>query len=493
MEQSKHKRLLDKYKSLPKPVRASFWFLICSFLQKGISSITTPIFTRLLTTAEYGQFSVFNSWMSILTVFVSMNLYSGVYTQGLIKFDKERREYSSSLQGLSLTLALAWTVIYFLFRNFWNGILSLTTVQMLSMLILIWLTSVFNFWAVEKRVELSYQKLIVVTLIASFARPIFGIILVINSEDKVTARILGMVLVDIIAYAGLFFVQMKRGKKFYSAKFWKYALTFNLPLIPHYLSMSVLSGSDRIMISNMVGNGEAGIYNLAYSISQIMALFNTALMQTVEPWLYQKIKDKQIKNMSKVAYSTFILIAGVNIMLIAFAPEVVAVFAPQEYYEAIWVIPPVAMSVYFIFSYNFFAVFEFYYEKTKYVMAATSASAVMNIVLNYIFIRICGYQAAGYTTLACYILYAMFHYCFMRKICRERLDDQQPYSLKALLLITGMFMIMGFAFLCTYKFVFIRYVLIAVFLCVIFIKHREIVAALKGILDTKSAKKRNLD
>lgn len=81
---------LKKYKNLPVQVRASFWFLICSFLQKGISMITTPIFTRLLSTSEYGQFSVFNSWLGICTVIVSLQLYAGVYTSGLVKFEDEK-------------------------------------------------------------------------------------------------------------------------------------------------------------------------------------------------------------------------------------------------------------------------------------------------------------------------------------------------------------------------------------------------------------------
>ncbi|WP_341780016.1 hypothetical protein [Levilactobacillus sp. HBUAS70063] len=89
--------LIKKYKGLPVQVRASFCFLICAFMQRGISIITTPIFTRLLTAAEYGQYSVFSSWLSVITVIVSMNLYAGVYMQGLVKFEKERLVFSSSL------------------------------------------------------------------------------------------------------------------------------------------------------------------------------------------------------------------------------------------------------------------------------------------------------------------------------------------------------------------------------------------------------------
>ena len=87
------KALLNKYKDLPVQMKASLWFLLCAFLQKGVSFFTTPIFTRLLTTEEYGQYSVFNSWYSIVAVFVSLNLSYGVYAQGLVKFEDERNQF----------------------------------------------------------------------------------------------------------------------------------------------------------------------------------------------------------------------------------------------------------------------------------------------------------------------------------------------------------------------------------------------------------------
>ena len=96
------KKGLNKYKNLPVQIKASFWFLICSFLQKGITVITTPIFTRLLSTSDYGQFTVFSSWLDICSVFVTLRLYYGVFVQGLVKFDKNRSAFASSMQGLSL-------------------------------------------------------------------------------------------------------------------------------------------------------------------------------------------------------------------------------------------------------------------------------------------------------------------------------------------------------------------------------------------------------
>ena len=480
------KKVVERYREMPVQIKASFWFLLCSFLQKRISVITTPIFTRLLSTAEYGQYNVFNSWLSIATIFITLNLSYGVYTQGLIKFEDERNVFSSSLQGLTLMLVIGWTIIYALFHEFWNQLFSLTTIQMLLMLTMIWTTAVFGFWAAEQRVFYRYQKLVVLTVIVSLANPVISILLVLLSNDKVTARILGLALVELVAYTGLFFQQVKRGKKIFSAKFWKYAVKFNLPLIPHYLSQSVLSNADRIMINDMVGVEEAGIYSLAYSISLIMTLFNTALMQTINPWFYQKIKNDKIQDLASVAYTTLVMIAVVNIAVIAFAPEAVAIFAPKEYYDAIYVIPPVAMSVFFMYSYDLFAKLAFYYEKTGFVMIASVVGAALNVLLNYIFIGKYGYIAAGYTTLVCYIVYAMGHYIFMNIVCDQKCGGARPYELKCILRISFGFLLIGFVFGLTYCSIAVRYILILVMFLIIIVQKRKIWSMIARLIEKRS-------
>lgn len=479
------KKAIDHYKNMPVQVRASLWFLICAFLQKGISTITTPIFTRLLTTAEYGQYSVFNSWMNIVTVFVSLNLSGGIFVQGLVKYEETRKRFISSFQGLNVMLVLIWTGVYLVFSDFWNGITGLTTVQMLAMLLMIWTAAAIHFWSVEQRVDFKYRRLVLTTVIMSIAKPVIGIILVMNATDKVTARIFGLVFVQLIFGMIFFCVQMWRGKVFFDAGMWKYALLFNIPLIPHYLAGTALNSADRIMIGRMVGEEAAGIYSLAYSVSLIMTMFNTALQQTIEPWLYQKIKAKQTEALPKIAYPTLLLIAALNLVLIALAPEVVAVFAPAEYYDAIWVVPPVAMSAYFSFAYYFFVVFEYYYEKTGYISVATMIGAVLNIILNYMFIRKFGYYAAGYTTLLCFVLYAVLHYCFMRRVCRKNLGNMQVYNIKILLGITGVFLMLGFMLLFTYKNVYIRYSMLGILLLCIVVFRKNIGKTLRQIMSIR--------
>ncbi len=481
------KSMIDRYGSLPVQVKASFWFLICSFLQKGISMITTPIFTRIMSTSDYGQYGAFNSWMGIIAIITTLSLTGGVHVQGLVKYDQEREVFSSSLQGLTATLLIVWFGIYIAFHDFWNNTFSLTTVQMEAMLVIIWTTAVFGFWANEQRVTYTYRALVFVTIISSILKPIFEIILVINSVDKAMARIIGWLLIDLVTFSWMFVYQMRRGKRFFSKRFWKYALTFNIPLVPHYLSQTVLNGADRIMIQRMIGDSEAGIYNLAYSLALIMTLFNSALMQTISPWMYQKIKERKGKEIAPIAYITLFLIAAVNLILILLAPEAVRIFAPQSYYEAIWVIPPIAMSAYFMYSYDLFAKFAFYYEKTLVIMIASVFGALLNIILNYVFINMFGYMAAGYTTLICYLVFAIAHFLFMKKVCRDCCDGDYPYETKKIVYISVPFVMVGFIFLATYSFPIIRYSIVVISTVVFIIKRKKILEIIKKIISLKRA------
>lgn len=91
----------------------------------------------------------------------------------------------------------------------------------------------------------------------------------------------------------------------------------------------------------------------------------------------------------------------------------------KEYSSAIWVVPPVVMSIIFNMLYNLVSNYAFYFEKTKFVMIGTVIVAIVNVILNIIFIQMFGFVAAGYTTLFCYIIYSAIHYCFMMRICKK--------------------------------------------------------------------------
>ena len=73
------------YNKLNIGIKAAIWFMFCNIIQKGITMLTVPIFTRLLSTEEYGIYSVYQSWYSILTIITTLYLFGGFYNKGMVK------------------------------------------------------------------------------------------------------------------------------------------------------------------------------------------------------------------------------------------------------------------------------------------------------------------------------------------------------------------------------------------------------------------------
>lgn len=483
------KKLILKYKNLPQQVKASVWFVICGFIQKAISLLTTPIFSRILSTSEYGIFSVFMAWQNIVIIIASLNLASGVYLRGLIKFEDDSDEFTASLQSLYV---INWTFvfgIYGIFYGFWNSVTELPTTYMCAMFLDILVSVSFNFWSARQRVEYKYRALVAVTIINAIVKPTVGIIAVLNSNNRISARIYTIVLVDILVF-GCFFCGMfvKKGKRI-SKKYWKYALAYNLPLVPHYLSQIVLNQSDRVMINSICGSDEAGIYSLAYNAAIILTIINQSILNSYNPWMYKSIRDKEYSNIEKVSVSLLSVVGVLNLALIAFAPEVIYILAPPSYYKAIWVIPPVAMSVFFMFMYSLFSNFEFYYEKTKLMMMASVGGAILNILLNQIFIKKVGFLAAGYTTLVCYLCYCIFHYIVMKRILKAELKGLNIYNMKNIICISLVFVLSGAVLMCLYNYILIRYIIIMLITLGVFVKRKRIINFVRDLLQIANDKK----
>ena len=457
-------RLIRAYQGLSVRIKASVWFLFCSFLQRAISAITTPIFTRILTSAEYGQFNVFQSWRGILSVFITLNIFYGVYSTGLVKFVERRNEFISAMQGLALSLILFWCAVYCLFHRAFNAFFSLSTAQMLCMFVILWAESAFSFWAGEQRVRYQYRTLVFVMLLFSLLRPVIEIALILRAEDKVTARIIGIAISDTALFSWMFAAHMRQCARLFSAYFWRHTLKFAIPLIPHYLAQTALNSADRIMIERMVSAQAAGLYSLAYSISMITVMFNSALAQALSPWVYEKMKGRRETEIVRVLEPCLIFIACVNISMIIFAPELVTIFAPASYYEAVWAMPPVIMTVFFLYLYDVFSYYEFYFERTSFISLATIAAAALNLALNYVCIPLFGYVAAGYTTLVCFALYAVGHYIVMKSVARDYLDGNVIVPGRRVMLVAVVFLALGFLFCSLYGHPILRY---GIFLCLL--------------------------
>jgi len=482
------KKALKKYNTIPLPAKAALWFVVCSVLQKSIAMLTMPIFTRIMTKEQMGQFNVYNSWLQILTMITTFRLNYAVFNKGMSKFKEDRDAYTSTMQSTTFIITSVFFGIYLIFREPINNFIELPTFIMVAIFMELLIAPAIDFWTIRKRYEYIYKPVVIRTLLMSVLNAGLGVAAVLISDEKGYARIISCVIVNLAFGLMLFFYNAKKAKTLFVAKYAKFALLFNIPLFLHYLSQYVLDSFDRIMVQKMVGIEAIALYGVAYNAGMLMRIFTQSLNNAIVPWQYDKLEKKEHKQLDDTTFLVLILMGVLTLMFAAFAPELMLVLAGRNYQEAVYVIPPVAVGMFFSFAYSTFANVEFFYNQTKFTMYISMGGALLNIGLNYIFINWFGYIAAAYTTLFCFAVFALTHYFYMTYSVKKAIGVNRIYRTGRMMILFLVIIVLGLLVVFLYDLPIVRYALIGAVLIAAIIKHKAIIKVLKSVRKPKKPK-----
>lgn len=472
--------IISYYKNLALPAKASLWFIVMSIMQKGIQFLVTPIYTRFLTTDEYGYYSLYLTWQSIILIIATLNLSAGVFYNGMLKFDTDRATFISSIQGLANTCTIVvFLVILALYRPL-SRIIHLDMSVIIGMFATFLFYPSFEYWSQKNRYTFNYRPLIVWTVLFALVSSCLSITFIFILQEKKYAVILGTIITQTIWGLYFYVKNLFEGKKLYNKEYWSYAFKFNISLIPHYLSFIILGQSDRVMIEYFCGTSVVGIYSLSYTVSLMLSIIVNAISATFAPWTYQKMKNHDFLSVRKYSNIILSLLASVVIVCVLIAPELVKFLGTEEYLPAMWIIPPVMLSCFFTMVYSLFANIEFYYEKSVYVMLASVVAAITNVVLNYYFIPLYGFIAAGYTTLISYLVLSFVHYLFMKKSIKNT-DSVEIYDINFISILSLCISVISIALSFTYENILVRYLIVVFIMLALFIFRKRIIELIKMI------------
>lgn len=463
------KRLIVYIGSLSQGVKASVALFFATVVTKGIAYITTPLYTRLLTAEEFGQTSVFLTCENLFGIVAMFCLSYGVFNNGMLDHTDHRDEYSFSMLVLSNLITVCTFGLLLCFYPQLRQWIGLDWPLMLLMGAIFMLQPAYNFWTSRQRYELRYKATVFWTIALAVLSPVAAILCIrsAGTGGRLYARIFGAESVLLTVYAGFYIYLAVRAKGRVEIRYWKAAVLFNLPLIPHYLSSTLLSSSDKLMISRLVSDAATAYYSVAYSVASVATIVWSAVNASLIPYTYEKCEVRDHAAIARVTKLLLMMVAAICLVVIVMAPEVVAVMATADYREAVYVIPPVVGGVFFQAHYFIYANIVYYYRKPKYVMYASVISTVLNIALNYVFIRRYGYIAAGYTTLICYIVQAAIDYVAMKRVVGESVYDMRFLGGLSLAVLAA-----SLTSSLLYDHVLIRYVILAALL-VLAVRYRN--------------------
>ena len=332
--------------------------MVGNLFNKALAFFTIPIFTRLLTTSEYGIAQTYLSWVSILTLIVGLSLGNSIRT-AYVDFHDDIEGYMSSIFGLSLLSFLVSSALIiagmFIFGN-------IDIILVICCLIQSYFQFVATAMTTKYMMKVDYIRKTLLLALPNLTIQVIAIFTIMNMHgDK---KYFGYIIPYAAVYmvVGIYFVisSFIRGKKPLNKLYWKYALTYSLPLIFHGLSLVLLSSSDRIMITNLYNSSEAGVYSLIYNLSMVAMAVTASLEAVWVPWFTRKLLtgEKSTINKNITKYLEIALVVMLCLMFVA--PEIVKIMATKQYYSGIYMIPPLVFASYEMYMYTVYVNVEYY-------------------------------------------------------------------------------------------------------------------------------------
>lgn len=395
--------------------KISTYYILGTLFNQGFSFITVPIFSRLLSTADYGIVTTFTSWVGMATIVVSGAVYMAVRSS-FIDYVNSVDDVISSLNSFTIVNTLFLAIVAYLI----SLILGIQIPIILFVLCMIHSlgSALIQNYTMLLMMQYRYKLRTFLLVIPNLFSVIVSMILIIffMKTDLYLGRIVPTALTQ--GFFGMIVLTLTylKSPKFWNYSYIRYALKISAPLILHGIALNLLSQSDRVMITIYRGPSETGIYSLIYNFSMIATVITSSLEGIWVPWFINKLKEGRELDINRIAkyYIEFMMVAmGVLILI---SPEIIKILSDRKYWIGMSIVPPVILANFFIFAYTLYVNVEHYYKKTLSITLNTIIAAVLNIVTNFIFIPKFGYIAAAYSTLFAYFISLLLHERFSKKL-----------------------------------------------------------------------------
>ena len=404
-------------KELNNPIKAGLGYTIANILIKSVGFLSLPIFTRLLTTEEFGLFSVFMAYESILTCIIGFTMHTSVKKANYV-FKNQIGTYVSTIIIIYLINTLILLIFVLVFKAYLVSWLDLSFISIVLLILYSLGTSTISLYNEKISISYNYKRYMLISAISSFGNIGLSLLLIstLFSSNHYLGRIVGATLSVFIITVSLIVFILKKNRPVFNKEYIKFAFVFSLPIIPHGISQVVLAQFDRVMIKKMVGDSKAGIYSFTSNIGIILSVISSSFITVWSSWCFEKLESNGKKEINKNASLLLLFFTFLTIGLLGISVELIKLLGTNAYWEGKNIVVPIILNAYILFIYSIIVQGEYYHKKTMWVLFGTIIAAIINVITNIFFISRYGYVAAAYTTLASYSLYLILHLIISR-IC----------------------------------------------------------------------------
>ena len=387
-------------------------YIIGLVLLRAGNFLLLPVYTALLDTDEYGVVSVV---LKIVELLVLIGLAG--QTQALLRLGVDQEEGSEGIEPLLGTqigvilvlcsvlaggMALSWS-----FLSPYLGGIPLWPVGTAG-LVGVWAMAIFRY-------QLAYHQLMGrarLHTIFGLARwgVLIGLLLlfIVGLDWGATGMLLATSLSFIFGAAIIWVRFPKKIVIGLRGSIAKPALMYGLPFIPHAIAGIMLQATDRIVLAASTDLSTVGLYALAANLSSGVIIIATGMQTAWTPFLLRAHRDSDQQSLNIIPHYALGMhgLVALGVLCLALtAPEVIAILTRDSYADAAYVIPVLAcVGLFRSFYFAHVAVAMTEGKVARYLVAVSLPAALLNLVLNILWIPKYGALGAAFATLAASIL-----------------------------------------------------------------------------------------
>jgi O-antigen/teichoic acid export membrane protein len=404
-------------------------YTAASVLSKVIAVALLPLYTRYLTTGDYGAAEVMFAAVVTASIFVRLGLI-----EALMRFyyreDEDRAGVvSTSFAALFWLVTIAALAALPFAAPISEALLGHAVVAELASkgqsatdLVRIaigglWVLTLYEFLLTLFRLEERARAYFTVTLANVLLTIALTVVLVVGEDEGARGLLLGSYASGAAFVLGLIVAHRKRISLRIDRELLRRLLRFGLPTMPAELSLYALNFVDRIIIVRSVGLAEAGLYSLAVKFSQAVNVFVRGFQLAWPPLAYS-IRDDEEARRTYAAVVTWFL-AACSFLVVGmwlFARWIARALAAPEFFDSYEAVGLISTAVTLYALYMVQVVILGRTGRTEFNLPATIAALAVNVALNLILVPPFGIVGAGIALVASYLVVVGAMYGFTQRL-----------------------------------------------------------------------------
>ena len=377
------------------------------FGTKFLTFFLVPLYTRVLTSSEYGTFDLYSATVSLLVPVLTLNIADSTT---IFLLDKKNKALSSGIVSISLGYYFISLLIFscLLFVNWIFKFFPVFNEYIIYLFLMFAVNGLSNLFLCYARGFDRIKNVSVSGVLCSAVMIALNLIFLLPMKMGLKGYYLATIGGQIIQILYLGFslkifreISFKRPEK----NLHKEMISYSSPMMLNTVSWWINNVSDRYIVTAMCGIIENGIYSVAYKIPSILSMFQSIFSQA---WTLSAVQDfdSEDKNgfFSKMYALYNVAMCIVCSVLIVFTKIIAKILYANDFYSAWRYVPFLLISVVFGSLSGYLGGIFAAVKDSKSFAGSTVCGAVLNIILNFLLIHFLGALGAAVATAVSYVV-----------------------------------------------------------------------------------------